>query len=279
MKEANQGSTRSALAKRIGLSRSMRYYRHKKPIKDWLLKTEIEKILRKHPGYGRPRLADVLKINHKRIGRVMKLFGIKAYRRRGKRFRKTKDFSSLYPNLLHKVIPARPNKVWVSDFTHLDYGRTRIYLATVMDVFDRRIVGFSLSTHHDVYLVINALMSALNQRLPPEIIHSDQGSEYTSRLYRNLVKELGVKMSLSPKASPWENGYQESFYNQFKIDLGDPERFENVGELMAEIYRTLHVYNTERIHTALKMPPQKFYENYLLKNINNSPHLLSHKMS
>lgn len=258
----------------------MRYYQPKKPIKDWLLKIEIEKILRKHPGYGRPRLSEVLKINHKRIGRVMKLFGIKAYRRRGrKKFRKTKDFSSLYPNLLHEVFPDRPNKAWVSDFTHLDYGKMRIYLATVMDIFDRQIVGFSLSRRHDTSLVVNALMTAINQRPPPEIIHSDQGSEYTSRLYRNLVKELGIKMSLSPKASPWENGCQESFYNQFKIDLGDPERFENLGELLAEIYCSLHVYNTERIHTALKMPPRQFFENYLLKNINNPPYLPSHKVS
>ena len=109
---------------------------------------------------------------------------------------------------------------------------------------------------------MNTLFSALNQRPPPELIHSDQGSEYASRSYVDLVELFGIKISMSRKASPWENGYQESFYNQFKVDLGDPNRFESLGELIYAVYQTIHHYNQDRIHTFLKTSPHKYLKSY-----------------
>ena len=80
------------------------------------------------------------------------------------------------------------------------------------------------------------------------------------------MESLGIKVSMSRKASPWENGYQEAFYSQFKVDLGDPNRFNSLGELIAEIYQTIHIYNTQRIHTVLKMPPKQYA---ILKTLTN----------
>jgi transposase InsO family protein len=79
---------------------------------------------------------------------------------------------------------------------------------------------------------------------------------------RLLCISLGIRQSMSHTGCPWENGYQESFYSQFKVDLGDPNRFERLGELVYEIYRCIYVYNTSRIHTALKMPPQIYALRY-----------------
>ncbi|MCC6323605.1 transposase [Candidatus Nomurabacteria bacterium] len=109
-----------------------------------------------------------------------------------------------------------------------------------------------------VAVTIQALVSALIDHPKPDIIHSDQGSEYTSQIYQDFCISSGIQISMSDKGSPWQNGYQESFYDKFKIDLGDPNRFETLGELVYEIYQTIYIYNTTRIHTKLKMSPREF---------------------
>src|SRR3989338_4714901 len=127
-----------------------------------------------------------------------------------------------------------------------------------LDLYTREIVGFSVMLTHSVTLVMNALLSAISKHPHPVIIHSDHGSQYTSKNYVTLNEQLGITMSMSKKGSPWENGYQESSYSQFKVDLGDPGRFASLGDLVYDIYQTIHSYNTKRIHTALKMPPAVF---------------------
>lgn len=257
-------SNKTKLAGQAGLSRSSLYYKKILPARDRTLKIRIEELLHQKPSYGHKRLAEHLKIGKFKILRVMKLFGIKPYRRRGKKhWKKAGNPSLVFPNLLLKAFPSGPNQIWVSDFTRLSFKGRTLYLATVMDIFHREIVGFSVMLGHGVSLVINALFSALNQRLAPEIIHSDQGSEYTAKGYVNLVGSLGIKMSMSRKASPWENGYQESFYSQFKVNLGDPNRFDDLGELIYEIYQMIHTYNQDRIHTVLKTSPVDYLQNYL----------------
>jgi len=254
---------KAALARELGISRASLYYTPKQPGKDWALKCDIEKVLRIHPSYGHKRLALHLRVNKKRVLRVMKLFGIEPYRRRGKKWKKSQEKAqNVVQNLLLEVEPSHPNHVWVTDFTHIDWKKTRLYLCTMMDLFTRRITGFSVLTNHSVQLVINALFSGIHKHPPPEILHSDQGSEYTSGDIQLLSRLLGITQSMSRAGCPWENGYQESFYSQFKVDLGDPGRFEHLGELVYEIYRLIFVYNTSRIHTALKMPPQSYALQY-----------------
>ena len=253
------------LAGLLGISRSLLYYRPKLKEKDWRLKQDMEKVLRDFPSYGHKRLAIHLKINKKRALRVMKIFGIKPYRRRGKKWRKSKKNPlTAYPNLLLNEFPKYLNHIWVSDFTYLPFKGQWIFLATIMDLFSREVVGFSVLTNHSAQLTINAMLSAIHRHPTPEIIHSDQGSEYLSKDYIELVENLGIRLSMSEKGSPWENGYQESFYSQFKVDLGDTDRFATLGELVYEIYQTLHIYNNRRIHTALKMPPIIYANQFLI---------------
>ena len=262
---ATKKRTKSDLVRSLGLSRSSLYYKRLKPIKDWVLKTKIEELLHLYPSYGHKRIALELKINKKRILRVMKLFGLNPYRRRGKRpWKKPRNSSLAFPNLLLDVFPSKPDHIWASDFTYLKFKGKFIYLATVMDLFNREIVGFSVMTGHGLALVINALLAAINFRAPPNILHSDQGREYVSKSYTGLVLMLGIDISMSRKASPWENGYQESFYSQFKVDLGDSNRFESLGELIAEIYQVIYTYNKSRIHSALKMSPHQYLNQYQL---------------
>ncbi len=224
------------------------------------MKKRIEAVMTEHPGYGSPRIALTLRRNRKAVVRVMKMFGLTAYRRRGKRPRKKGYARGDYPNLLKTITPSHPHHVWVADFTYIPYRGKFLYLATVMDVVTREIVGMAVQTRHGAMLVCQALFAAVAQHRRPAIFHSDNGREYGSRVFVRALRELGIHISRSAKSSPWENGYQESFYSQFKVDLGDPERFTNVGELVYEIYRLIWEYNHVRIHSALRMPPLRFAE-------------------
>lgn len=247
----------------LGISKSSLYYKRKKPVEDWQIKQKIEEVLHDFPSYGHKRIARALKLNKKRILRVMKLYGIKPYRRHRKPWKrsKTKEYEA-FPNLLLTTLLVRMNQIWVTDFTYLFYKNRFIYLATVMDVFNREIVGACVLANHSSALVIQAMISALMDHSKPDIIHSDQGSEYTAKIFQNFCHCAGIKISMSAKGSPWQNGYQESFYDKFKVDLGDSNRFDDLGELVYEIYHTIHIYNTSRIHTALKMSPREFAKKF-----------------
>lgn len=260
------GATSKVLmARELGVSLRSLYYKPRQPDKDWKLKCEIEGVLREHPSYGSPRIALHLGRNHKPIERVMKLFGIKAYRRRGRKWKKTKNIKVIYPNLLMTTCPLYENHIWVSDFTYIPFQGKTVYLATVLDLYTRKIVGMSVYTTHAVVLTLSAFMNALHNNPRPEIFHSDNGSEYNAKIFIEALQTVGVTISRSAPGCPWENGYQESFYSQFKVDLGDAGRFENVGALVYEIYRLIYAYNNTRIHTSLKMPPVQFAEKVRLE--------------
>lgn len=250
--------TAAARAKSLGVSEATLYYRRTMPEKDAALRRDIERVLREYPSYGHKRLARHLGINRKRVRRVMRLFGMHPYRRRGRKWRRMKPQNERYPNLLQLVTPAYEGCVWAADFTHLVYKRKDVCVATVLDLYSRKVVGVSVATTHAAPLVIQAFGNALFTNGRPAIFHSDNGSEYHAKSFRTMLVNLGVAISRSRPGCPWENGYQESFYNQFKVDLGDPNRFASLGELVAVIYDTVFRYNTVRIHSALRMSPSQF---------------------
>lgn len=236
--------------------------------KDSSLKEQIESVLASQPSYGYRRISLELGLGKKRVRRCMRLFGIKPYKRKA-RWRKRRDERKApapFTNQIKSQCPIQPNITWVGDFTFLPFKGKFLYLATFMDLFTREIVGWQISSRHDKNLVMHAFLDGLVNRdfKKPTFIHTDQGSEYTSQDYTNLVQDFGVQISMSAKSSPWENGFQESFYNNFKTDLGlEFDRFENEGHFLEAIHYTLYNYNHQRIHTTLKMPPAKFHTNYL----------------
>src|SRR3989344_1192085 len=185
--------TKIDLARQQGISISSLYYKPLKPNKDEFLKNQIEHVLPQHPSYGHRRIAIKLRVNKKKIHRVMRLFDIKPYRRRGRRFRKIKDYSIIYPNLIQSMpFPEKANQIWVSDFTYIPFHSKYVYLATILDIFNRKIVGWSLLTTHSVQLTIIALIDAIEKHGRPDILHSDQGSEYKAKLYTLPWSECNI---------------------------------------------------------------------------------------
>jgi len=271
--------TKSEVCKELGISRSSLYYKHKKPVEDLEVKAQIEAVLTNNPAYGHKRIAWQLRLNHKRILRVMKKFNIKPYIRRAKKPFKKDDENkpdTEYKNLIKDVVLKDIDfgQIWVSDFTYIKYKQRFLYLATIMELKSREIIGVNISRFHNKELVLGAFEEAITKFKRPDILHSDQGTEYDSEKYLKLVEKLGIKISMSTKGSPWQNGYQESFYSNYKLELGQVTRFETVGELIAEIYRKLSYYNNSRMHTKLnRMSPREYKQ----KNQTEMKELLSKK--
>jgi putative transposase len=258
--------TKTQIARTLGVSRQSLYYKPKRESIDQEIKSQIESVQAQHPSYGHKRIALELKFNKKRIRRVMKKYDMKPYRRRIKKMIKKEDIGKPAPeikNLIWNICPIRPGVIWASDFTYIKYKEKYIYLATIMDMYTREIVGVAISRFHNRLLVQEALQDALSKDIKSQIIHSDQGSEYNSKEYLNFLIKENIIPSMSHKGSPWENGYQESYFSNFKLDLGSTDRFNDLAELIEGIYLTVYYYNNKRIHTSLKMTPVQFKQKYL----------------
>jgi transposase InsO family protein len=224
--------------------------------KDELLKEAISQAWKEHPSYGHKRLGMHLQINHKRIRRVMRKFGIKPPRRKVNHFCTRSIKHRKYPNLIKDLKIAYEHQVWCSDTSEFKFLGSKWYIVTIIDIFTRQVLGVAIGKHHNSELVMQAIEMAITvTHTAPLIFHSDQGTEFMAQLCTDFLEKLGTKISASDKASPWQNGYQESFFGKFKDEIGDINRFETAGELIEELYHHIYYYNTKRIHTALKMPP------------------------
>jgi putative transposase len=254
---------KTKLAKNLGVCRQSLYYKPKLPIKDLELKKQIEEVLAEHKAYGHKRIALHLRINKKRVLRVMKLFDLSPIRKIKAPVKKQdlKQIEVKNANLITDLTINSPSQIWASDFTYLPYFNNKfLYLATIIDCFTKEIISWNLSSKHSAKFIIEALNEAIAIRKAPKIFHSDQGSEYRSEKLENILKNNKIQLSMSKKSSPWENGFQESFYGKFKLELGHPKCYETTGELMEAIALQIYYYNHKRIHTTLKMPPAVFYQ-------------------
>lgn len=134
------------------------------------------------------------------------------------------------------------------------------YLATVIDAYSREIVGYSIGLRHNAEFVLEAVRDSIRKTgKKPEILHSDQGSEY-----RSFLADAKIRPSMSAKASPWQNGQQESYYGKFKLETRNLSDFATFEEAIEAVHHRVFYYNRKRMHTALKMPPAMFRERYFL---------------
>ena len=178
--------------------------------------------------YGAPRIhaklkAEGYKINKKRVVRLMRVAEIIGITRR-KKWKTTKrdEDQRPAPDLVERQFKANgPNQLWVADITHVPTRTQAIYLATILDVWSRRVVGWSMSTTMPATLVIEALNMAMKRRGHPSgvIHHSDQGSQYTSEQFKTRCKDLGVRISMGSVGDCYDNAVTESFFHTLKVEL------------------------------------------------------------
>jgi putative transposase len=219
-----------------------------------------------------------LDIGHNRARRVMRLFGLGPKRKAKNHYRTPAAAVRPAPrNLILELglVATRPGHLWACDFTYLWCMGRWYYLATVIDLFTRELVGWSLSRHHDTDLILGALYDALSHDDPPQYLHFDRGSEYLSEKHLDVCANLEITISASHKASPWQNGYQERWNGTFKQELGSIQAVRDEGELMERVAAAICYYNLDRIHTKLKTSPRKFrlaYEEIIAKRSGDAVH-------
>lgn len=260
----------------MNISPSTYYYKSKKSSEkeafESKLKERIEKIVEEFPGYGERRVTKQLhrekyRVNHKRIGHLMREMGLQCKQPRAYRVTtNSKHKFPRYPNLIKDIIPTAPNQIWVADITYIRLARGFVYLSAILDLFSRKVIGYALSLTLDVSFAIEALMMVLRERqpLPGCIHHSDQGVQYASEEYVNILKEHKILSSMSDKGNPYHNANVESFFKTFKYEevyLNDYQTIDDVIERVP--YFLEQVYNTKRLHSSLGyLPPNEFEANY-----------------
>lgn len=218
--------------------------------------------------YGSVRIHDALKkrgehLSRKRVVRLMQQEGIKGKRRR--RFTRTTDSSHQFPialNLLNRNFkPAAPNESWAGDVTFLATPYGFVYLAVVIDLFSRFVVGWAVSAVNDRKLALSALEMALKRRCPaPGLVHhTDQGSPYASEDYQRVLDARGIVCSMSRRGNCYDNAAVESFFGTFKTELG--EQFESAADVKTQAFDYIEIfYNQQRTHSALGLESPADYE-------------------
>lgn len=202
--------------------------------------------------------------SRKRVARLMRQAGLQARRRRPRRVRTTdsRHGFDVAPNLLAEAPEVTgPDQVWVSDITYLRTDEGWLYLATVLDLYSRRIVGWSLQATLERSLTLDALAMAVGRRHPrPGLLHhSDRGSQYACHDYQDALRRHGMLPSMSRRGDPYDNAAQESFFGRLKEEL-PRERWATRAEARREVFEYLEVfYNRHRRHSSLHyLPPVDF---------------------
>lgn len=241
--------------------------------RDMDLRDAIQRIALKWPSYGRPRITAELKrqgwqVGPNRVRRIMREDNLLCVRRR--KFLVTTDSHhnrKVYPNLKSEMALSGINQLWVADITYIRLETEFVYLAVVIDAFSRRVIGWALDRTLEDDLPIEALRLALEQRQPaPGLVHhSDRGSQYASHDYTDLLKARGCQISMSHKASPWENGGCESWMKTLKYEEVFRQEYRDLGEARNCLERFIEkVYNQQRLHSALGYrPPAEFERDWL----------------
>ena len=229
---------------------------------------EILKIIEEFGGYGYRRVTKELArrgfpVNKKRVQALMQKN--KLQRKQRRRFVRTTDSKHglpVYPNLVKGMTVTKPDQVWVSDITYVRLVRGFVYLAVILDLCSRKVIGWALSSRLNAELAVAALRMALRSRkVTSELVHhSDRGVQYASEAYVKILKDHGIKISMSRKGNPYDNAWAESFMKTLKTEEVYLNEYEDEQDARRNIGRFIEtIYNNKRLHSSLGyLPPDEF---------------------
>ena len=260
-----------------GIARSTYYYYLKKKDKDKYAceKQVIQSIYDKHKGrYGYRRVCAEMRnqgyvINHKTVQKLMKSLGLKGKQRKNDHYHSYKGkVGKVADNLLNRNFnAAKPFEKLTTDVTQFKVGDEKVYLSPVMDLYNREIISYSISTSPNLEQVremLNGLFSKLPSDAAP-VFHSDQGWQYQHAEYQRLLKKHNITQSMSRKGNCMDNGAMENFFGRLKVEMFYGEKFESVNTFIEELENYIDYYNNHRISLKLKgMSPVQYRTHSLI---------------
>jgi len=225
--------------------------------------------------YGAPRLTDELNangiscsLNH--VAKILQEKGLRARNGKGFKYRpRIESKTHVSENLLARKFDAdAPNQKWVSDITYIRVGRTWLFLAVVLDLFSRKVIGWALDKHMREPLIMEAFDMAVTGREFKDglLLHSDRGVQYRGHEYQQALSNQGITCSMSRKGNCWDNAVMESFFSRLKVELIYAENYKTLDETQAGVFEYIELfYNRKRRHSAIgNISPQEFEQRYQL---------------
>ncbi|WP_236695058.1 IS3 family transposase, partial [Peribacillus butanolivorans] len=194
-----------------------------------------------------------LNLNHKRVQRLMRELGLKSLIRKRKPYYGKKEAYVISKNLLNRDFHASgPNEKWVTDITYLIFNGQRLYLSAIKDLYNNEIVSYQVSRRNDLKLVIDTIKKAKKKRnVKGILLHSDQGYQYTSHQYNNLLKKYKMQSSMSRKGNCWDNACMENFFSHFKSECFYMNSFRTSEEVRGAVSMYIRFYNHHRFQKKL----------------------------
>ena len=254
-------------SKLLSISRGSVYYRPK-PVSSQT-QTQMNRIDRLHlelPFAGNRMLRDLLRQEGSRIGRkkvatLMKRMGLEALYRKPRTTRRHPKHT-IYPYLLRKLPVTRSNQVWAMDITYIPMARGFVYLAAVLNWYSRRVLSWKLSTTMDMHFCVDAVEEAIATHGKPEIMNTDQGSQFTSQPFTGLLKENDIRISMDGKGAWRDNVFVERLWRSVKYEEVYLHAYETVSMARAGQKRYFRFYNSRRPHSGLdqKTPDQVYFK-------------------
>lgn len=248
----------------LGLARSTYYYQAAEESEENLLLMRlIDEQYTRAPFYGSPKMTAFLRskghlVNHKRIERLMRLMGIEAIRPKP-RLSLPNSAHKLYPYLLSGVEVNRVNQVWSSDITYIPLANGFVYLVAILDWYSRYVLAWEVSNTLDVSFCLSALECAMSVACP-EIFNSDQGSQFTSRLFTSRLEAAGVSISMDGRGRVFDNIFIERLWRSVKYEDIYVKDYQTVMMLIEGLEKYFEFYNTERLHQSLEYrTPESVY--------------------
>ena len=269
----------------LNVPRSSYYYKRKDPQPDdQELITRIEEIIEEFPGYGYRRVTrqlhrEHLPVNHKKVLRIMRERNLT--RKRKRRFIRTTNSNhrcKIYPNLLMNRSVTALNQVWVADITYIRMTTAFVYLAVILDLFSRKAIGYCISRNLDTAFCLSALTMALKNRNPPKgvVHHSDQGVQYASRNYVDMLRLHQFRISMARKGNPFDNATAESFMKTLKTEEVYLWEYRTLADVQKRLpYFIEQVYNQKRLHSSLNYRPPNEFEQIFLSTQKPQPSCLA----